>query len=377
MRRLALVLALIVTALAASRIARADSEPDRKQQAQVTSTEDSEKRAGDYLVLPIVYYSPETLLAGGTVGIYYFRLPGGAKDSRPSNIKGDFIYTMKKQGLAQLSPQIYLEGEKYFIDSEFSFVSYFDRYWGRGNDTPDEAQEEYTSNTLRMRLGFFRQLPPFANFGLRYHIEEVTMLDWEKGKQVDLDPKLIGSRYSLITGFGAEFNYDSRDNYFSPTKGAYFAAQALVFTRTLGGTTSYLWYSLDARKYVPTWRGQILALQAYFYTATSGVPFTSLPQLGGINRMRGVFDGRYRDLLSLTLQAEYRVPLFWRFGSAAFMSLGQVAPDLGGFELDGFHLAGGGGVRIMLKESERLLIRFDVGFGSATPSFYFTAHEAF
>lgn len=370
---------LTLTALAvglAPRRAFAQDQRKPDTQTQVAS-DGADKDAGQWLALPLVYYSPETLLAGGGVGIYYFRLPGSSPKSRPSNIKGDVIYTMREQFLLQTSPQIYLDNEKYFIDTELSFVRFFDRYWGIGNETPRSAQEEYTSDTFRGRVGFCRRLPPYANFGLRYHAEEITLLEWEPGKQIDRDTNLIGSRESLNTGFGLEFQFDSRDNYFSATRGSFVSAQAMVFTRTLGGTTTYLLYALDARKFIPTWRNQVLAFQAYYSSVTPGAPFTSMAQLGGINRMRGLFDGRYRDLVSLSAQAEYRIPIVWRLGVAGFAALGQVASTVTSFTLGGFHFAGGGGLRLMLVEQERLLLRFDVAWGSTTPSFYVTAHEAF
>lgn len=336
-----------------------------------------EKAAGDWIALPVLYYSPETLLAGGAVGIYYFRLPGSDPETRASNIKGDFIYTMRSQFLAQMSPQFYFDDEKYFLDTDFSYVRFFDRYWGVGNDTPDAAREEYTSDTIRGRVGLLRRLPPYANFGPRYHVEEFTLREFEQGKLIDTDRSVIGARYSLITGFGVEFQYDSRDNYFSATKGSYLSGQALVYTRTLGGTATYLRYTLDARKFFPTWRGQVLALQAYFNAVTSGVPFTSLAQLGGINLSRGIFDGRYRDLLAAIVQVEYRVPIYWRFGVVGFAALGQVSSSLTGFTLKGVHPSGGGGLRFLLKEDERIFLRADVGFAGTEPSFYFTANEAF
>ena len=53
-----------------------------------------------------------------------------------------------------------------------------------------------------------------------------------------------------------------------------------------------------------------------------------------------------------------------------------MSSSLTGFTFKGIHPSGGGGVRFLLKEDERIFLRADVGFGSAA-SFYFTANEAF
>lgn len=380
--RLRSVVALASAALWAANtpgtvLAQQTRPPQDTAQSQVNPNAHPEQSAGDWLGVPLVFYSPETLLAGGVVGIYYFRVPGSERDTRPSNIKGDVIYTMREQFLAQVSPQLYFDNEKYFLDTELSFVRYFDRYWGIGNQTPESNREEYTSDTFRGRVGLLRRLPPYMNFGPRLHFEDVRLRTFAPGGLIDTDESLVGSRQSSSSGYGIEAQFDSRDNYFSATRGAFVSAQAMVFTRTLGGNVTYLLYRFDARTFLRTFPGHVLALQGYFNSVTPGAPFTALSSLGGINRMRGLFEGRFRDRLAAIVQVEYRMPIYWRFSGVAFAAAGQVAPRLDAFDLRDIHLTGGGGVRFTLKEEERISLRFDVGFSVQGPAFYISANEAF
>jgi hypothetical protein len=66
-----------------------------------------------------------------------------------------------------------------------------------------------------------------------------------------------------------------------------------------------------------------------------------------------------------------------RVGMVGFASMGEVAPTAGRFELDGFHYAYGGGVRVMLSKEEKLNLRVDYGVGKRSNAFTVQLREAF
>jgi outer membrane translocation and assembly module TamA len=108
-------------------------------------------------------------------------------------------------------------------------------------------------------------------------------------------------------------------------------------------------------------------------------PFDLLPQLGGDVLLRGYFQGRFRDKDLLAFQAEYRAPVWWKLGAAAFVSAGQVAPELSGLRIDAFHPAAGFGLRFLIQEEEGVQIRADFawGFDVESSGFYINIGEAF
>jgi len=78
------------------------------------------------------------------------------------------------------------------------------------------------------------------------------------------------------------------------------------------------------------------------------------------------------------LQLEYRLPVYWRFGLAAFVGLGDVFNDLRDLGFKHIKTSIGGGIRFALDRKERLVIRADIGFGTGGEmGFYFKAKEAF
>ena len=93
--------------------------------------------------------------------------------------------------------------------------------------------------------------------------------------------------------------------------------------------------------------------------------------------MRGYYEGRYRDRQYLAGQAEYRFPLWWRIGGAAFAGMGDVAPDLGSFTFSSLKPSYGLGLRFMINKEEKVNIRLDYAWGKETSGFYLEITEAF
>ena len=78
------------------------------------------------------------------------------------------------------------------------------------------------------------------------------------------------------------------------------------------------------------------------------------------------------------IQAEYRVPIFWRIGVVAFGDIGNVSDDIGSLDFSNLKYSYGAGLRFALDRLEKLNLRFDYGatthFGHG---FYLQLGEAF
>ena len=172
--------------------------------------------------------------------------------------------------------------------------------------------------------------------------------------------------------------WDSRDNTFSTASGTYCAFFLNFFTPALlASDFTFTQMILDARKYFPLGAAQVLAVQGVFKAVWGDCPFQALPMFGGLNLMRGFYEGRYRDRNMLAVQAEYRRPLWGRFGLCGFAGAAQVQDKISRLALGAFHVAGGVGLRYKFNRRENLNVRLDVGFAGSSPAFYLTFAEAF
>jgi outer membrane protein assembly factor BamA len=172
--------------------------------------------------------------------------------------------------------------------------------------------------------------------------------------------------------------YDSRNNAFAPDRGSMLQFYFDQFAPIFASNYLYTTYILDLRRFVRIYKDQVLALQAYGMFNNGEVPLRSLAYLGGSSLMRGYYEGRYRDKNAGVLQAEYRVPLFWRFGAVGFGDIGNVGPELKDVNLQHFKYSYGGGLRVALNQKEKLNLRLDYGLAKGgSNGFYLQLGEAF
>ncbi len=355
------------------------SEKTPAVQAQEETAPPSESKMG-VVVLPVLFYMPETKLGGGVGGQFTYR---SAKDvaakSRPSSLYFYLIYTQLKQFQAQFQPQLYFDNEKYLISGKLDFSKFPDKYWGMGPDTPDDAEKDFTPRTYSVEMSFQKKIWPAQNLyaGFQVKYENIKILSSEEGFRVDRGT-IPGEQGGTAFGLGLILNRDTRDNVFYPTRGDYWQLGGYVYPKALGSTSSFTSIKADFRHYIPLFGTHVLALQGLLQAMGGDPLFMSYTKLGGDTIMRGYYSGRYRDKVLAVVQAEYRLPLIWRFGLVGFGGLGDVAPSLGDIKFDALKYSVGFGIRFKIVRKEGTNLRVDFAWGkSGNSGFYFTANEAF
>jgi hypothetical protein len=333
---------------------------------------------GGFVITPVVYYTPETLFSWGIVGIHYFQLGNASLPSRLSHYRFNLVNTQNKQTIAQIDYEIYLAGGTILLDGMAKYSLYPDRFYGSGNHSSTESREDFNSRNWRLQLNMQRRSGQNLFIGLHLEMFSQKIIEIENNGLLS-SGDIPGSRGGTLSGLGLFTKWDSRDNTFSTAKGTYCALFLSFFAKALGSDFTFTQMTLDARKYFPLGQTQVLAVQGIFKSVWGNCPFQTLPMFGGLNLLRGFYEGRYRDKSMLALQLEYRRPLWGRFGLCAFTGLAQVQPKPGLLSVSEFHPAGGIGLRYKFNPREKLNIRFDVGFaGSASAlAFYLTFAEAF
>jgi len=329
-----------------------------------------------FVIAPVVYYTPETSLAWGLVGIHHFRLGHDAQPSRLSHYRFNLIRTQNKQSVAQVDYEIYLAGGRFLLDGMAKYSYYPDRFYGIGNRTLEEEREDFTSSNWRLQLNLQRRWGENLFIGVHLETYAVSMRATQSGGQL-AGGAVPGSDGGTVSGLGVFAKWDSRDNTFSPASGSYCSFYLNRFYRFLGGDFAFGQAILDARGYFGLRRGQVIALQGVYRAVQGEAPFYMLPKFGGLNLLRGYYDGRYCARSLLALQAEYRRPLWGRFGLCVFAGLAQVQEKIALLELAGFHAAQGIGLRYKFNRRENLNVRLDLGFAGSAPAFYLTFAEAF
>ena len=333
----------------------------------------------EIVILPIVFYAPETKFAGGVGGLLTFR-PRGAKPSdRPSSIYFYGIFTQLKQFSMSWEPEFYFGKGAYLLKGRLLIERYPDKFWGLGPETPDAAEEDYTPRSVQIEASFLKKVLPRAHIyaGLQLRYEDFRILKAGPPGGLLGRGAVAGSAGGSVVGLGFILNRDSRDDIFFPRRGDYWQLSALFNSRAFGGDFTYAAVKLEARKYVPVFASHVLAFQAQLQSVSGTPPFHSYAKLGSDLMMRGYYAGRFRDRVMAGVQAEYRMPLFWRFGVVGFAGLGNVGPKIGTLDLARLKHSIGAGLRFRVSSRETTNLRVDVAFGKNTSGVYFTAREAF
>lgn len=344
------------------------------------TAQDSSTNKNHLLALPVISRSIETGWSFGAGGTYTFYTTR-KKDSstRTSSIRFLGTYSLRKQFLLTINGPVFFPGERYILNSHFSFSSFPDQFWGLGNQSKESAAEEYNFKQFYIHLHGERLLAHKVFAGLLYDFQRVIYINTKPGGLFD-QQNVAGRTPYQVSGLGASISWDTRNNTFWPAHGHFISLQATQFTSLLLSDYRYTNVVADARLYKRIFQQQILAVQAYgFFNLGTDVPIRSIASLGGADRMRGYFSGRYRDDHLLSLQAEYRVPVYKRFSAVAFAGMGDVAGRFSTLSLQRLKYSYGGGLRFAVNKHEKLHIRFDygIGKGKGNQGFYLQFGEAF
>ena len=330
------------------------------------------------LPIPLIALSTETNWVFGIGGAYIFKTSKKDPNLRTSTMPSLFLYTLNDQILIGLGANIFLPRERYIIRFENTFSRFPDKFWGIGNSAPEGAVETYTFTQFYVNPQVSRKVRKNLFAGIGFELQDVFKIRYDSGGNFAKDKVLgIYNRTSYhVLGYSLLLTYDSRIHAYSPNKGAMFRLKYSNFGQVLGSDYQFQSVDVDFRRFIELRPNRILAVQALGQFAFGDVPYRNLAVLGGSMMMRGYYGGRYRDKMFIGAQAEYRFPIYRRFGGVAFVSAGQVGGSLSEFNSSQFHYAGGGGIRFAVLRREKLNLRFDVAYGNSV-NYYVVLAESF
>ena len=337
----------------------------------------AEKR-GKTFVFPIITRSLETGWNFGAVSAIIFPINRLDTVSRSSNIVVVGMFSTRKQVLFALNGTQYFNREQYILEEQLS-TSYFpDKFWGLGNNTLDNQEESYSFRQAYLYLHLKRKMAPKFFAGIVYEAQKVWDINYVQGGLLD-KAAIPGINGYFISGIGTSLSYDSRNNAFAPDKGLYMQLFWNHFDRTWGSDFNYNNWVADIRTYQKLGDKSTLALQLLtFSTNGAEVPLRSLAAFGGATKMRGYYEGRFRDKQQMFFQGEYRFPVYKFLQAVVFGGLGSVASEWKEYAMDKIKYSAGGGLRFVLSKQEKLSLRLDYGIGQGTNrGFYVQLGEAF
>jgi len=238
---------------------------------------------------PCAFYTPETQLAFGGGGIFTFFTKKDFQLNPSKIVLSGFYSTVKTYELYAYSNLFYARNT-IAANIDLTFAHTVDRYYGKGNDTPDLGNEEYILESYGGTLDF--QLPPAIGMSDRsgYMLEyrRYSVVDRRENPYLQND-SLNGIQGGNISGMGIVWVWDKRNNVLFPIHGGLMQFMLLFYTRDFGSNYTYNWVELDLRRYWSYPSDHVLAVQIYLNAVGGNPPFYKLPALGGAKKYAGIF----------------------------------------------------------------------------------------
>lgn len=258
------------------------------------------------------------------------------------------------------------------INYTVMFASAPRSFWGIGYDAGrNNPESTYSEKRYLVEGRYLHEFLPHTYIG------GLVSFEHTKGLKFTEPAYLRGEKLKYTaTGIGAILEYDSRDFIPNPFRGVYVSFQETLFPKGLGNCGKTLWRTtFTADAYQRVWKDGVLAADLYAVFNTDGTPWPMLARMGGSQRMRGYYQGRYTDNDMITFQVELRQRIWRRIGCTFWGGAGNVFSDLERFDWSETLPNYGVGLRWELKK--RVNVRLDYGFGKKTSGFLLSINEAF
>jgi outer membrane protein assembly factor BamA len=330
----------------------------------------------DWGVMPGPFYTPELGIGLGTAIVGMYRPDPDDTMSQNSTLSlSGYASATGAFGLNINNYAFFADDRwRFFVDGSLNNTPTY--YWGQGfaAGDNDNQKQKYTSQGFTLRPMVYRQLVEHAYLGVGWSVamEHAADIDADDPRRIESTPQ---GTSVFSSGASVALTWDDRDFVPNPRSGQAADIRYTRYTPGTGSDTQFDEYALHYSRYHPITENGVLAWEVNGDFTQGDVPWNMLPLLGSNERMRGYYEGRYRDKNVISGQLEYRQKLSWRHGIVGWVGAGTMAPSF--HELDNGRWLPSAGVGYRFEFKPRMNVRLDYGIGKGSSGFYFQVGEAF
>lgn len=237
------------------------------------------------------------------------------KSSNASFVYFDAKQTFKKQTILEIVSNLWFADDRYNFNSDWSIMRFPQKDFGLGGNTSLNYFDQLNYSYLKLHQTISRKISKnlYLGAGIRYDYH------WNITDTTNSNKPLYGFREygfassSSAGGLTLNMLYDTRKNAIHPIAGeGYFQALIRNNNKSLGSSSNWSAFTLDARKYIsfPSSSNNILAFWSYNMLNIAGTPpYLVLPHTAADpfkNSGRGYIQSRFRGKSLLMQELEYR-----------------------------------------------------------------------
>jgi len=336
--------------------------------------------------LPVAGYTLQTGFAGVLSSNFAFYTSEHSQ-ANMSSVLTSITYSQYKQIIFPIQANIWTNGNKYNIQTDWRYLKYPSLTYGLGGNTNADSGYNIDYGYLRLHQAILRTITRDFYFGLGYDFDyfwNIREVDPPVGKPTDFQRYGL-SKNEQASGVSLHLLYDDRRNPINPVRGSYVSVEYRPNFTFLGSSNNWQSLLFDLREFLPFPAGSrnVLSFWSYdWFTVGGNPPYLLLPSTGWdaySNTARGYIQGRYRSKNMVYLESEYRFGITSNgllggvvFGNA--QSFSEMATGKYTYIEPGYGL----GLRISLNKFSRTNLCIDYGWGThGSGGFFVNLGEVF
>lgn len=329
----------------------------------------------DFGFIPGPNYSSTTGLGLGLLGTATYSADPADSTLARSNASVYSNFTTGGFFLVGLKGNHIFPHDKFRLDYKLNLSTFTTSFWGIGYAQADidDNKTDYRRNRINAMARFMAKLANNTYIGplINYQVTQARGVDQTYSYLWQGQDKTIRT-YTA----GLSFTYDSRDFMLNATKGVFVQIDQTFTPRFLGNKNhGYSTTDVTFSTYKKAWKGAVIAGELHGMFNYGHTPWPMLAQVGSNDRMRGYYEGRYRDNNVIEGQLELRQHIKGRNGVVAWVALANAFDDFDNMAWRRTLPNGGVGYRWEFKK--RINIRIDYGFTRNGGGLIFNINEAF
>jgi len=250
-------------------------------------------------------------------------------------------------------------------------------FYGFGDVTLPIPLEINTQATAIMQTLKFKLGDSAFYFGPMHRYVDAQVSIINSGNFINKIPSNLLPALStniVTSGAGLTIEYDSRDNFYSPTDGLKYELNYLWFDDVIGSDVDYTLTELTALNYFKItdhWR-TAFRVEANYVDSEQVLPPYATPYIS----MRGIPAARYQgqSVALSELEVAYRINLRWEL--SAFAGIGKASDSFSDFSESDSRVSKGAGFRYLIARRYDFNMGIDIAKGPEDTVFYIQAGSA-
>ncbi len=251
------------------------------------------------------------------------------------------------------------------------WISYY--FYGIGNSSVYDTREIYTRQLFTLSLILNSNIGSsfIVQLGVKYSNIKVGNFPDEVLPEAK---KFYGRADNLsIPVFVV---YDTRNSIVNPSEGVNVSAGFEWSPRISIANSEFDKASFNLQSFHKVIFDKLIFAERTTFQQLIGenIPVELLLPIGGNQSLRGYSQDRFLDKSIAFINAEFRFPMWWRFGGIVGIDAGRVFPSLDKFSFDEWRISPAAGLRFYM---DNFVVRADFGFSKETTGFYFNFGHIF